>query len=862
MIRIYCPVCYGSLELSEDQQTAVCKNCGRVVRVPKGYTELESSFLYALEARKRQDFQTAGDTYTQILRQHPDNAAAYWGRALSRYEIEYQSLPGGQHRLICHQAEKEDFAADPDVRKALELAEGAEKEEYLQERDAIGALQKEVSRYAAVTRPYDVIILGGENPDSVLQTANVEMMLKTAGLSTFCPSLELTEASELETEARMFRAFSTASTLVYVAAGKDSFPEEALFQVKRFLRRKAGLKREAARQAPMLLLAFDSLDEYEDIPDLLFDGCDEKLQMALPDFGENLCSRIQAHVENYGKALRAEAGSHDNYEYSNLLKQARLSLEDGNFEKAKRQYDAILNFNPQESQAYWGLFLASWKCRQEKELIRMGGRFRQNVNYRNAVAFASERERQTYQSVIEEAEKSAGIQERQKKEAEQEQKRLEEERRKKQKEVEEGRRRKAEQEEKARRRAKKRLYILTAALAVVLLGAGALYVRHVRTVGPLENQYKEAMNLYASREFSDAAQLFEQLEDYKDSRSMYTQSMVQFNNDRYASVLSNGENLVTRDSHISILRDLLDYVPEAQDVLDGWLEEGLAYYEEGKITEAYYALRGFGTEVPEYVELWRDLICRGLISSSENYGIAAIMTDGSLAYYGEGGLDFEGGVHRSVSLSRSGFSGGAVRGDGTVYLRGNVALTADVSSWTEMVCIAVTDEAAAGLREDGTLWGSWSGAPLAEGIRRFTFENDVVMGVRRDGTVYSSSEALNSALADWTNISYAIAAGPESAVGVTAEGGTIQYQYDAVYPEEVVAVFAKKKALPFLTYEGTVSDYEGVFLIDFADGNTISVDEGGFLRGYFDGSDQEKIIAARKFVRDEIGTVGLPYPGN
>ena len=109
MLRIYCPVCNGLLRLEDGQKEAVCVNCGTRVEVPKGYTEAESSYLFAAEAAKRRDFEGAFQTYSEILAADSSQAEAYFKRALALYEIEYEDLGEGHYRLICHQAEKTDF---------------------------------------------------------------------------------------------------------------------------------------------------------------------------------------------------------------------------------------------------------------------------------------------------------------------------------------------------------------------------------------------------------------------------------------------------------------------------------------------------------------------------------------------------------------------------------------------------------------------------------------------------------------------------------------------------------------------------------------------------------------------------------
>ena len=191
MLRIYCPVCNGLLELGDGQREAVCKNCGKVVPVPQGYTELESGYLFAAEAVQRRDFAGAAQAYGDIVKAHPDRADAWFRRALAVYEVEYEKLEDGSYRLICHQAEKGDFLKHADVKKALSLAEGAQKEEYQAEAQRIHRLQEQVIAYAKSHPPVDVWLeVSGDSLASLNRAVQIRQLLESMNLSVFCQALE------------------------------------------------------------------------------------------------------------------------------------------------------------------------------------------------------------------------------------------------------------------------------------------------------------------------------------------------------------------------------------------------------------------------------------------------------------------------------------------------------------------------------------------------------------------------------------------------------------------------------------------------------------------------------------------------
>lgn len=856
MLHIYCPICHGRLLLEPGQKTAVCGNCHNTVPVPRGYTELESGFNYAMEARIRRDFTAAAAAYTDIINQHPDLAAAFWGRALSRYGIEYQSIGNNQYRLVCHQSELKDFSGDEDVRKALSLAEGDEKENYSRETMRISELQAAVSRYAAVTAPYDVIIACSTVP-AAGQVQNIQATLNAAGCRTFCPALELITVPRQDWEPMLSRAFSTAQTMVIVAVGKDAFTADLCFDAERFLHRKAKLQRNAAGQIPKLIIAFDNLNEYEDIPDSIFDGADERLPVADVEFSKNLSEIVTATAADYSSALRQEASGHENFEYSNLISSARLSLEGGDFDDARRAYEQVLNYNPRESQAYWGLLLLEHECRNEEELILDGVDIAPASNFKNAVAFATEREQQTYRDVA----KRCKEEENRLKEQDQEEERLkreqEEQRVQKEQEVEKAREQKIKSERREKKKGKYRM-IVFAAIVVIAAAAGGLYYRqYSTTTGATEKQYKAAQSLYNSFEYKEAAELFQDLGSYKDSEDMYVQSMAEYYTKDYHQAVEDGQDYENRANAIGRLKSALEFVPEAQEQLDEWMKEGEDYYyANGADYTAYQLLYKFGTESQAFIDLWRDALAEGLIAASDDYDAVAILqADGTIQYNECEGLNFEDGSARSVSLSDSADSAAVVRADGTVYVTGKVADKADVSGWTDVSSVQTTDDTVVALTKDGTLLSSSKGT-LATGIRQFDFPGDNVIAARLDGTVFCTDSDVEEVLSDWSDVVYVVMEGETmddiAVLAATSENTLLQYGTDGDYQTtDIVAPYHYNRKLTIRTF-----DSEKLLTVH-GEPSDINVSFTGKVSGEVVYGNSEQDISIRKFIRD-IDPVGIP----
>ncbi len=865
MLKIYCSQCGGELSLQEGKRVAKCVHCSILIPIPRGYTELESSYNYAMEARLRRDFESAEQAYSEIIKSHPQAAAAYWGRAVSRYAVEYQPIGEGSYRLVCHQARLSAFEQDADVQKALQLGTEEEKESYQEEIKRISDLQRQVSKYASLTEKYDVLIEVNENnAKAMAQAEKIRMALKASGLRAVCPAMELQHLPRQDWEPMLYHAFHSVHTMVYVAVGAQDFTDNMVYDAERLLSYKAQSQRMAAQVIQRLIIAFSELNEYVDIPDSLFDGADQRVPMAAEDSLTALCDLVSGGNLDLGDDLRKGAGGHEDYEYVNLLSQAKLSLEAGDFQAAKEAYNKILDISPTESQAYWGLLLVEFRCRNEEELIDSAKRVRDNANYKSALAFATEREQQTYRQVAEKATEMVELRRRQREEAERLRRQQEQERQAKEREVEKARQAKAQQEQKAQKRGRRVLKIFAVMVVVAAVIGGAAYYRYSKTTGVLVAKYKEATSYYNQKDYKNAAMLFGELEDYKDSAQMCTQAWGLHYSQRFYEVKGSGEKLENRISAIGNMRTISKYVVEAKDQMEEWKREGLAYFEQGEYGKAFLALYGFGSEVPEAIECQRKMQYQGLVARSgwrcmiiekKTGGVASVNCP----------WEFEEGPVRSVAMAPKGKSAGVVRMDGTVYLVGNLAKSVDVSGWSNMDSIQMDDDYLVGLTQDGVLYSSQDGK-LAEGIFQFYLYKDGVIAARQDGTVFCTEAEIQSAVAEWTNVSAATVAWDEDGeeryvLGVTRDNTLLSIGEGLRLPKTDVALV---DGLTAITLDGnshpqSYNEIEYKNVVWLHDG--LRIDKEGDMVKITYGTEEDE-IAFRKFIKagNNANQVGVPIP--
>ena len=89
---------------------------------------------------------------------------------------------------------------------------------------------------------------------------------------------------------------------------------------------------------------------------------------------------------------------HENATVEALMKRGYLYLEDHDWTNAKSYFDASLDIDPENAQAYIGMLLSELKLEREEEITKSGVLFADNSYYQKALKFAKD----TYKQKIEE----------------------------------------------------------------------------------------------------------------------------------------------------------------------------------------------------------------------------------------------------------------------------------------------------------------------------------------------------------------------------------------------------------------------------------------------------------------------------
>mgnify|MGYP002569012828 CR=1 FL=1 len=160
MSILKCKMCGGTLEIADNQTTAVCEYCGTKQTLSKTTDEvIQNLYNRANNLRLKSEFDKAQEIYEKIIASDSSDAEAYWGIVLCKYGIEYVEDPKTFKRVpTCHRTQIESVLSDIDYQAALENAAADQKSLYEDEAKEIDRLQKEILKIANNEKPFDVFI--------------------------------------------------------------------------------------------------------------------------------------------------------------------------------------------------------------------------------------------------------------------------------------------------------------------------------------------------------------------------------------------------------------------------------------------------------------------------------------------------------------------------------------------------------------------------------------------------------------------------------------------------------------------------------------------------------------------------------
>lgn len=405
MVAFKCKMCGGDLNIAPDATVCVCEFCDTQQTVPTVDNQKKANlFNRANCLRMSSDFDAAATVYQNIVAEFPDEAEAYWGLCLCKYGIEYVDDTLTGHKIpTCHRTHFESIHDDQNYKQACDLADSIAKEVFLKEADAIDQLQKDILSIVDSEKPYDVFICykesdadGSRTEDSVL-AQEIYDALSDMNYRIFLSRISLEDKLGREYEPYIYAALHSARVMLVVGTCYEYFDAAWVKnEWKRFLDMAKTDKRK------VLIPCYKGI-EPEDIPPEM-----RRLQaqdMSKLGFMQDLVRGIKKIIGS--KQDESSSLSHtipkDTPEEM-LMRHARVSLADKDWERAQEYINEILEVNPEYAPAYIGRLMVEMKVSKEENLglllypLRID--YSHSDDWKRAIRYATPQQRKEYEDYV------------------------------------------------------------------------------------------------------------------------------------------------------------------------------------------------------------------------------------------------------------------------------------------------------------------------------------------------------------------------------------------------------------------------------------------------------------------------------
>lgn len=386
-----CKMCGGTLEINENQSTAVCEYCGTKQTLPKlGDDKRANLYDRANHFRRNNEFDKAMGIYEKILNDDNTDAEAYWSLVLCRYGIEYVEDPVSHKRVpTVNRAQFTSIFDDDNYKSAIKYADGYQKSIYEEEAKAINEIQKGILAISQKEEPFDVFICYKETDDSGRRTRDSVIandlyhQLTKEGFKVFFSRITLEDKLGTAYEPYIFAALNSAKVMVVIGTKAEYF--NAVWVKNEWSRYLALIKNGAKK---VLIPAYRDMDPY-DLPEEFSHL--QAQDMSKLGFMQDLIRGIKKLTESdtrkpsVKETVVVNTGADTKIEP--LLKRAFMYLEDGSWGEADAYCERVLDQDPENAMAYLGKLMAELKVNNRENLSECDDVFEENGNYQKIMRF-------------------------------------------------------------------------------------------------------------------------------------------------------------------------------------------------------------------------------------------------------------------------------------------------------------------------------------------------------------------------------------------------------------------------------------------------------------------------------------------
>lgn len=382
MKQLVCPNCNGRYRY-EHSKGWVCDCCGNVVESlggEQGLSDINIETLNVANGRRMEDYDFDGslDLCKQILKENPDIEEANWSALLAEYKVVYQKNSEGKYVATF---------LDPNAKTPITSSQYYVRlsEKHRREADEIENMRKLVLSESATIADFDVFISykqhknenNNEETKESLWAEEVYQLLskpyKGTRLRVFYDK-ELLDKSNAGWEPHIYSALKSSKFMVLLGSSLENICSP---WVKNEWKRFVSYKRSGD---PKTIAVIGSGFAPERLPDI---ALKEKQMLDINgDWKEKLLKR--AH------------NACDFSDGNSLMDMANQYIQKKKFGKAKSNFNKILENDPKNSYAYWGLLKCKLKAFDDYDIIKSSKAVNKFEEFNYAVRYANEEDRKYY----------------------------------------------------------------------------------------------------------------------------------------------------------------------------------------------------------------------------------------------------------------------------------------------------------------------------------------------------------------------------------------------------------------------------------------------------------------------------------
>ncbi len=418
-LQVYeCKNCGAGLDITKSENGIVqCKSCKSVFTIPKKEVSPAAlSFLrlgeHDLDTGKFDDAFTA---FKKAAEYDKDEPEAYWGMALAEFKVRYiKDIVNNRLQPICYEFTDKEFVKNKNYLAAVNCATEKQRNIYESKAQEIDYIRSAFLQLKQSELDYDCFIcvkvsrLDAEQTDSTKKNWTDDAynadaiydLLKRSGFNPFFSEREIRGRSGADYEAMILYALYTSETMIVVCSNEEYLRTP---WVQNEYSRFKSLVNNKEKENDALTIVFNKNsierlpgDNHGRIQGIDYSRREAALEIVKFVESHTPLARAKkeeekrkrdAQAEEIKKQIEAQKQAQKSLEeqlknlntsaatigaaptVTSLLTRAKLELSENNFEKGKEYFDKVLDSDPNNASAWFGLMLVDYRCTSYEELL-------------------------------------------------------------------------------------------------------------------------------------------------------------------------------------------------------------------------------------------------------------------------------------------------------------------------------------------------------------------------------------------------------------------------------------------------------------------------------------------------------------